>query len=468
MKKIVPYISQMPIRWKLTFWSAFLLCFLFLVYSSAQYFVVNQWLMKREQTDIQKNMDEILGFYHDNNNTFDSGQMKDSLNFIQRINQRNQLIRILDTNGKPVITVTSGVPSEWINTIKVSQPQLSDFWHDQDHLLVMRSPLNAGSFNGVIEIANNLENFDSINNILLLVLAVGGLTALFLSVLGGLIVARRMLLPIRSMTETMSKIKKQGMDERVIVVENRDEISSLAKMFNEMMDQLELSFRQQKQFVEDASHELRTPISIIEGHLALLNRWGKKDPEILEESLTTALQETNRLKGLIQDLLELSQAESSVWVNSEWIEAAAVIESVVEKVSTLYPNYHFQMDIKDLAGVKITINPNHLEQILIILLDNAVKYSLNVKAVQLVGYIQDKSLSINVIDFGIGIPKEDLPYVFQRFYRVDKARTRETGGHGLGLAIAKHLVEKYEGTIQLSSEEKKGTHALIRLPVTGN
>jgi two-component system sensor histidine kinase ArlS len=313
-----------------------------------------------------------------------------------------------------------------------------------------------------------LENFDSINNILLLVLAVGGLTALFLSVLGGLIVARRMLLPIRSMTETMSKIKKQGMDERVIVVENRDEISSLAKMFNEMMDQLELSFRQQKQFVEDASHELRTPISIIEGHLALLNRWGKKDPAILEESLTTALQETNRLKGLIQDLLELSQAESPVWVNSEVIDVVDVIESVVEKVSTLYRNYNFQMDIKDLAGLKISINPDHLEQILIILLDNAVKYSLNEKAIQLVGFIQDQWLAIKVIDFGIGIPEEDLPYVHQRFYRVDKARTRENGGHGLGLAIAKHLVEKYEGSIQLSSEEHRGTHALIRFPVTGN
>jgi two-component system sensor histidine kinase ArlS len=458
-------LSRLPIRWKLTVWSSMLLCLLFIAYNLVQYFVINQWMMNQEESAIQNNLKEIKGYYLDKNKRYTREQIIVSSDFIQNINQKNQLIRILDSSGKPIVTVTNDLPPDWVKPLAAEQTQLYSLWHDVEHLLLIRSPLNTGSFTGTIEVVQNLENFDQTNDIIFIVVFAGGIVAILLSWLGGSILARQLLKPIQSITLTMEKIKKRGMDERVIVADNHDEISNLARMFNEMMDELQIAFAQQKQFVEDASHELRTPISIIEGHLSLLNRWGKHEPDILEESLASSLQETNRLKVLAQELLELSRAESALPDESDMIEPAQTVTDMVQKVAELHLDFDFRLDVDELAGSEICITSHHLEQILIILLDNAVKYSIKNKVIQITGEIRDGRAVVRIIDFGMGIPQDDLPYVFQRFYRVDKARSREQGGNGLGLSIAYRLVERHSGTIEISSVEHQGTTVSISFPV---
>jgi two-component system sensor histidine kinase ArlS len=465
MKTMRTRLSQLPIQWKLIIGSSLLICFLFVSYNAVQYLVINHWLMKQEERAIQSNMEELQIYFSEKKSVLDVKQVMDSRNFITKMNKRNQMIRIVDNQGHPIFTVSDEIPEQWVAPKAVDRNELIGVWHITDHMLVMRSPLVSSNFKGTIEIVANLENPDKISDLLLIVMAVGGLGALILSALGGIFLTRQLLKPIRSITDTMRKIKHKGLHERVIIYDNHDEISKLANMFNEMMDQLQKAFQQQQQFVEDASHELRTPIAIMEGHLSLLNRWGKGDPELLNESLAASLQELTRLKGLVQELLELSRAEAVTdHSTSELVDPSQIITSIVKNMAILHPEFVFDLNLEELRGMYINITPHHLEQILLILLDNAIKYSKEDKTIHILGSHYNEAIQIQIIDFGMGIPPGDLPFVFDRLYRVNKARGGAQAGYGLGLSIAQRLLERYGGTIHMNSTENKGTCVWIRFP----
>jgi two-component system sensor histidine kinase ArlS len=466
MKTMRRRLSQLPIQWKLIIGSSLLLCFLFVSYNGVQYLVINHWLMKQEERAIQSTMDELQIYFSEKKSVLDNKQITDSRNFITKVNKRNQMIRILDNQGHAIFTISDEIPEEWVAPKGVDRRELIGLWHITDHMLVMRSPLVSPQFKGTIEIVNNLENSDKISDLLLVIMAIGGLGALILSALGGIFLTRQLLKPIRSITDTMRKIKHKGLHERVIIYDNHDEISKLANMFNEMMDQLQKAFQQQQQFVEDASHELRTPIAIIEGHLSLLNRWGKDDPELLNESLAASLQELTRLKGLAQELLELSRAEVVTdHSKSELVAPSQIMTSIVKNMAIIHPEFVFQLNLEELRGMYINITPHHLEQILLILLDNAIKYSKEVKTIHVVSSHDNAFIQIQIIDFGVGIPPMDLPFVFDRLYRVNKARGGEQAGYGLGLSIAQRLIERYGGTISMTSAENNGTCVRISFPL---
>ncbi|QHE61804.1 GHKL domain-containing protein [Rossellomorea vietnamensis] len=193
-----------------------------------------------------------------------------------------------------------------------------------------------------------------------------------------------------------------------------------------------------------------------------MNRWGKKDPTILEESLQVSLDELERIKRLVGELLELSRADREKF---DLENARANVQKVVDKVMRdfrfLHQEYTFSCFDDLNQEALVTIMPRHLEQIMIILLDNAVKYSDEHSTIEVKLMDSQEDIIIEVKDEGIGIPEEDLPKIFDRFYRVDKARSREKGGYGLGLAIASKLVQNNDGEITAIGNNPHGT--IIRL-----
>lgn len=466
MTRLRLIFSRLSIRWKLAIWSSLLLCVLFLAYNGIQYFVINQWMFHQEEKAIQKNMEEIQGYF-----TAENGNAEEIMNshaFINSINESHQMIRILDQSGAPLLTVSEMIPEDWVQPEVSISTTMRSSWHGEEHLLIIRSPLQTSQFKGTIEIVNNLENSDQLSNMLLVVMLAGWLGAIVISGLGGIFLSRQLLRPIQSLTDTMTNIKQKGLQERVEISNSKDELAHLSKVFNELMDQLERSFHNQKQFVEDASHELRTPISIIEGHISLLNRWGKHDPDILEESLNVSVQELGRLKGIVNELLELTRAEADRSSGDHFPTVIRdTIEYTLKNFVMLHADFVFQQDLEALEQAMININPNHLEQILLILLDNAIKYSAQIKEIAVEGSLKHQRVYIKVIDQGIGIPQEDVPYLFQRFYRVDKSRSREQGGTGLGLAIAERLVARYDGEISIASTSGRGTIVTLSFPLSG-
>ena len=272
--------------------------------------------------------------------------------------------------------------------------------------------------------------------------------------------------PIEEIHDIIASINEENIEtKRLIVPKKNDEFAVVSQQFNELLDKISFYISQQKHFVEDVSHELRTPVAIVEGHLKLLNRWGKNDPEVLEESLRASLSEIQRMKTLVQEMLDLSRApQVKEQYKDAKTEVVSTLEQIVNNFKLLYPDFTFISDIDTHEEILSPIYRNHFEQIIIILLDNAVKYSTNRKEIIVSLSTTTGHVEIGIQDFGMGLSEEDKKKVFSRFYRVDKARSRERGGNGLGLSIAKELIEGYKGRISLTSHLNQGSVFKVKLP----
>ena len=272
---------------------------------------------------------------------------------------------------------------------------------------------------------------------------------------------------IKTVNTTIDDLnKKPDSDSRIKIRKRNDEIYDLTININKMLDRMQAYTNQQKEFVEDVSHELRTPVAVLEGHLSMLQRWGKDDPEVLNDSINSSLQELKRMQSLIQEMLALTRVEQ---IDSEYLDQTTEVKPLFTQVyndfKMLHPDFVVNFDDDIQTGSKVKIYRDHLEQVLIILLDNAFKYSSDRKEINLSASTNSALLEVVVQDYGVGIAKKDVQRVFNRFYRVDKARSRKRGGNGLGLAIAKRLIEIYKGTITVESVLGSGTVFRIELPI---
>lgn len=464
MNRFQRYMKQLPIRWKITIWSSLVLFVLFVAYNSVQYYVMRTWMIEQEERNIQEKMKEIQAYFSEQPFFVGRSEIINSSGFIEKINETNELIRVIDKDGALIVAVATNLPRELLIT-PVESENLEHVKVNGKHYLIHREPVITNGFIGYIEIIRDLKNYERLRGLIFLVTWSAGAGAILLSGVGGMLIAKQLLAPIQALTDTMKRIKMRGFKERVPQDKNqKDEIADLSNVFNEMMDDVEMSFQKQKQFVEDASHELRTPISILEGHLKLLNRWGKNDPEVLEESLKASQQEVERLKMLVYELLELTRLESDrLEVVEDLVEPVHVVEDVIKKFTLLHPDFTFIFTNHLKEPVKVAIAERHLEQVLIILMDNAVKYSSHSTTVEVTANNVGNQFTVSIKDYGIGVPQEDLQKIFDRFYRVDKARSREKGGQGLGLSIAKRMVDNYNGSIVADSVEGEWTNITVTL-----
>ena len=327
---------------------------------------------------------------------------------------------------------------------------------------------------GYVQVTNDLVNYDQTRRKLILIFLVFSLIAAIGIALLSYGLSSWLLGPIDLINDTIGKIN--GDDEsdalanlRVPEFKHEDELAELGRLFNKMLDRMQRYIEQQQQFVEDVSHELRTPVAIIQGHLSLLKRWGKDDPAVLDESIEASLQEIARMKSLVQEMLDLSRAEQvEIQFGKEITDAKEVGLQVFNNFQMIHPDFTFVLDddLKDITNVQIY--RNHLEQVLIILMDNAVKYSRERKEVHMTLSKNINDIDIVIQDFGEGISQENIDRIFDRFYRVDKARSRDKGGNGLGLSIARRLIEGYHGKLVVESAVGQGSVFRVSLPLAKN
>lgn len=275
---------------------------------------------------------------------------------------------------------------------------------------------------------------------------------LFLSGIGAMYVSKNFIKRLRILIKTMNKIKEKGINTRAEISGFNDEIDKVNIVFNSMMDDLEDAFDDQSRFVSDASHELKTPLTALQGHLSMIKRWGKNDKERLEKSIDICLNEVERLKKIVNDMLLLSKAEKDTIDLSKLneINPKIVVEEVIEQYRILNPDIKYITSIED--NITMKIDPNDLKQLLIIFIDNSIKYNNkeNVEIQITLKHINNK-VKLEVTDNGIGIPKNELNNVMKRFYKVDKSRVNNNS-FGIGLSIANRIVNNYNGKIYIDSE----------------
>ncbi|HYE83007.1 MAG TPA: ATP-binding protein [Clostridia bacterium] len=315
-----------------------------------------------------------------------------------------------------------------------------------------------------IQTAKGFEDIFQHTDILPRMLFLTTILGTVVSYISGSILSRRLLKPIHDITRTAKEITSKNLDKRIPFDGPDDELKDLANTFNSMIGRLETDFERQRRFVSDVSHELRTPLSIIHGHVNMLGRWGKNDQQVLEKSLKTIKTETDNMNRLIENMLYLAKGDSNVLtLQKEEFSLSMLLHEVVEE--TLLANSQFSIEYS--CGDELVINGDYtaLKQVLRILMDNSIKFSNPPGEIHILGKAEEGKVLVKVSDKGMGIPKEALPYIFDRFYRVDESRNKATGGSGLGLAIAKQIVQSHNGTIIAESEEGKGTSIAIYLPI---
>ncbi len=315
-----------------------------------------------------------------------------------------------------------------------------------------------------LQIVKDMDNEYELMRILFGFMAVADFIGIIASIVMGYIVSKKMLTPIDYITRTAENISINNLKERIEVKGPDDELKRLGNTFNKMIDRLQGAFNSQIQFVSDASHELRTPIAVIQGYANLLDRWGKDDREALEKSIYGIKLEADNMANLVEKLLFLAKGDSGkqeiekreFWLNS-------LISDVVEESKLIDKNHIISNNSND--DVKVFADYKMIKQMLRIFIDNSMKFTPENGKIIISTELHNEIVKIIVSDTGIGIPKGEFENIFHRFYIVDESRFREKGGTGLGLSIAKWIVDVHQGIIDVESEEEEGTRIIITLPI---
>ena len=254
---------------------------------------------------------------------------------------------------------------------------------------------------------------------------------LVISVFSGIYISRKTLHPLRNIIATAHEIEITDLGKRIQVSNSGDELDELAKTFNHMLTRLESGFEQQRQFVSDASHELRTPITVISGYVNMLDRWGKLDQPALEEGLRAIKLEATNMHMLIEKLLFLARADQGKQlIHKAPLDVVSFIDTIVHETRMIAPNHNILLGQNDPA--MIVVDSAAIKQMLRIFIENSIKYTPLGGSIHIASQQTGQHLEITIEDTGIGIPEGDQAKIFDRFYRVDQSRSKVTGGTGLG------------------------------------
>ena len=342
---------------------------------------------------------------------------------------------------------------------------------NNERLLIYTAPIKKYSdIKGIVQVARPLDDFDRMLTTLQNILIIGSSLVTVMAFGIGWFLAGAALRPITRITQTAHDIgTERDFSRRVDYTGPQDEVGRLSTTFNTMLSELEMSYQQveqslqtQQRFVADASHELRTPLTTIRGNLGLLQR----DPPISDEDRTAVVddmvEESDRLIRLVNELLALARADAGRPLRSELVAVRPLIEDMARRVHTLYEGRN--IDYSQVQDVAIVGDLDALRQVILILLDNAFKFTPSGGKITITTILANGHAAISIRDTGVGVASDVLPYIFDRFYRGDEARSGN--GTGLGLSIAKTLIEAQQGTITFESREGQGSVVTIILPAT--
>lgn len=467
----------MSIRTRLTLWYVGLLALLLIVFGVALYATVYitsyqevDRSLQQRASDIQASLATVITLQDDiasvirrgglilpNADVFSGGEI-----YVQLRALDGRIISRSGNLGNQYLVI----PEDQHERAKLGEVVPSDFTVNKTRLRAYVAPIKikSGEVIGYIELAQSLRQVDNTLRDLATLIIVSIAAGLVVAAVGGWFIAGNILGPIDRVTLTAQKITRaRDLGRRIEVPATADEVGRLAMTFNEMLARIEELFRAQQRFVADVSHELRSPLTAVRGNLDLLKRGAAEDAAERSQMIEAMDSETARMSRLVGDLLLLARQDSGVPIAKQTIELDTMMLEVYRHAQLTAKGVTLALGAEDQAI--IVGDRDRLKQVLLNLVDNAIKYTPQGGKVTVSLAKEDAWVKIAVHDTGIGIAAENIPNLFDRFYRVDKPRSRDAGGTGLGLAIAKSVVEAHNGKITVESQLGKGSTFTVWLPL---
>ena len=406
----------------------------------------------------------------------------DNINFIriakrwvgEKINDPdliNIVVRIFDAHGLPVAS-SRNIPTEHLNSRIYNDVKKGANHFENSYLDVNEKPtlfrifttpvMENKKLSYVVEVASPLAQLNEVlRNLSFSLLFLLPLTVILTS-LSGVFLVQLTLKPVDQMIETIHQITAENLKLRLKIPGTKDEIESLARTFNQMISRLDEAFTSQRQFMGDISHELKTPLSVLKGELEVTLKRIRSTQEY-ETALHSSLEEVNRLAGIVENLLTLARFDAkTTTLYAQSLDLDLLIKDTVEAIQVLAVQKEITLQYNSAQMVNITADKHQVKRLVLNILDNAIKYTLPGGKITIDLRQQDAWAEIDITDTGIGIPEAELPHIFDRFYRVDKARS--SVGFGLGLSIAQSIAKAHGGKIVAKPNFLQGTIFTIFLP----
>jgi heavy metal sensor kinase len=467
-------MNTRSIRFRLTVWYAGLLAGLLVLFGASVYVGLGHYL-KRTLTDSLTNEarqigEKLLVNIRLSGEPYVIDEIKEHL--APEIN--GVFVRVTRADGSTLYE--SGLPRDGsfdprnVTAVSGDLTQASSrVEHSPGHpeLIVCAVPFTSrdGSL-FLVEAGAPLKQSENVLHGLLLAFAVGLPLVVAVAIAGGYLLMRRALAPVGEITRTAEQITSRNLSERLPEAKTGDELEALSIALNRMIARIEHSFRHVNRFSADASHELRTPLTVLRGELEAIAQ--RPDlPLDVRETIGSTLEETERLSKIVESLLAISRLDAGeALMTRERFDLTALVTDTADQMRLLAEDKQIALKCAATVGVEVEGDQGRVKQIVVNLVDNAIKYTGEGGTVEISVGVVNGSAVLEVTDSGVGIPSEAISHVFERFYRVDKARSRQMGGAGLGLSIVKSICTAHEGRVRVESKEGKGSRFTVELPLT--
>nr|WP_106778893.1 HAMP domain-containing histidine kinase [Lysinibacillus timonensis] len=465
MNSLKDYFYNLSLKKKWTYSTALVILISYIAICVVIYFALYTWLLSYEQNNALRTVDDLSSFFNSQDGSITIQEFEENSGLMNSIINQNQTVRIFNMDGYEIIRINNKTPAVNVHLPlkELYRTNISKVNVEGENVIVVSRMVNIGIFNGYMQLTHPLETLETMMQYVFTAMLIAGLGAVLLALFISSYLSNLLMKPLSALRDSMISVKERGFKEKIeFSYLADDELGDLIRIYLSMIDELEQSFAKQQRFVSDASHELRTPIQAIEGHLSLIKRWGKEDPEVFEESLNTSITEVKRMKKMIEELLDLARREERNEVTYAQVES--VLHSVKEELQIIYKNAEIQVQVIG-DSVQAKISENALAQIVRNIMENGIRYNERKPSILVKVNFLSESIFITIKDNGIGIEQENISKIFDRFYRVDDSRTSISGGTGLGLSITKMLADKYNVELDVLSKVGEGTTFTLRFPL---
>jgi two-component system, OmpR family, sensor kinase len=466
-----------PIRWRLTIFNALVIGGILLALGCALFFLLrNTILFSTEDIARNRALAAARSITFDEGLEEEEGRLVLERDLVDQLTLDGVFIIVRDDSGN-IITQTVDLPANreardeiWRAALETEKPAHGELELSEKGSYYVYAALVKpyGGPARIVEAGKFYEPAEENVRNMALVLASGISVAFLLSAVGAYLLARAALSPVSAVLRVAHRISEGDLSNRLPVVHPKDEIGELTATINAMLSRLEETLARlegtlasQRRFVADASHELRTPLTSINSYAHVLVEWGLSDPEIGPESAVAIKIESERMKGLVENMLKLARGEEGSELHLKDNDFSEVVAEAVESASAAANGKVIIEHPAQERGIRGVFDRERLRQALSILLDNAVKYTPKGGRVTVRTTEEEGDVKIDVSDTGIGLSEEQIPHVFERFYRAEEARS--TAGSGLGLAIARQIVEDQGGSLEVRSKIGEGSTFTIRI-----